>query len=236
MPIFSFMRDGKFMNPKRHCLCVALSLAVVAGYAHGADERADRYAKLLAEVDSMAAHNAFVERQLASQQADARALEAQLVAIDATAADLGPLLVRMHQSMKDFVARDLPFKDPVSDRQQRIERLDQLMANPAATLSERYRRLIEAYQVELDYGRTLESYPGKLDDGREVDFIRVGRITLLYRTVDGAEVGYWDKSQSQWVVDDSYRASISEALRIAKKELAPDLIEVPVPAPEEVGS
>ncbi len=55
--------------------------------------------------------------------------------------------------------------------------------------AERYRRLLEAYQIELDYGRTMISYKGKLEDGREADFVRVGRVSLLYRTADGEEVG-----------------------------------------------
>lgn len=229
-------RDGKYMKYKRHFRFVALSLAIVAGNALADDAAADRYATLLADAESLSAHNDFVHRQLSSQQSEAAAIEAQLAAIDSTAADLAPLLVRMHQALKTFVASDLPFKDPVSDRQQRLARLDELMANPTATLSERYRRLLEAYQIELDYGRTLETYKGKLEDGREADFVRVGRITLLYRTDDGKEVGYWNKDEQQWVVDDDYKAAVAEALRIATKELAPDLIEVPVPAPQEVGS
>ncbi|MFA5494064.1 MAG: DUF3450 domain-containing protein [Porticoccaceae bacterium] len=229
-----FMRDGKIMQYKRHLRFLALGLAVVSGSALAADQAAERYARLLADSESIAAHNEFVQRQLASQEGQVEHIEEQLAAIDATAAELGPLLVRMHETLKEFVARDLPFSDPVSDREKRMARLDELMTNESVSLSERYRRLIEAYQVELDYGRTLETYRGKLDDGREADFVRVGRITLLYRTDDGEEVGYWSKFENQWVVDKSYRSAVTEAMRIAKKELAPDLIRVPVPAPQEV--
>ncbi|MBP9035583.1 MAG: DUF3450 family protein, partial [Pseudomonadales bacterium] len=72
--------------------------------------------------------------------------------------------------------------------------------------------------------------------GREAEFVRVGRVSLLYRTVDGSEAGYWDAAQKQWVIDGDYSGAILEALRISRKELAPDLIEVPVPAPQEVRS
>jgi len=100
--------------------------------------------------------------------------------------------------------------------------------------AERYRRLLEAYQIELDYGRTMISYKGKLEDGREADFVRVGRVSLLYRTADGEEAGYWDAQQKQWVVANEYNKAVEIAVLIATKESAPDLITVPVPAPQEV--
>jgi hypothetical protein len=95
---------------------------------------------------------------------------------------------------------------------------------------------MEAYQIEMEYGRTMSDYKGTLPDGREAEFVRVGRVSLLYRTVDGAETGYWDAGQKQWVIDNDFSSAVIEALRISRKELAPDLIEVPVPAPQEVRS
>ena len=65
-------------------------------------------------------------------------------------------------------------------------------------LPERFRRIMEAYQVETDYGRTIEAYSGKLArDGkpRTVDFLRAGRVALVYATLDGGETGYWDRAR-----------------------------------------
>ena len=76
--------------------------------------------------------------------------------------------------------------------------------------AERYRRLLEAYQIELDYGQTMVSYKGKLEDGREADFVRVGRVSLLYRTADGEESGYWDAEQKKWVVANEYNKAIED--------------------------
>ena len=75
-----------------------------------------------------------------------------------------------------------------------------MMSRADVTISEKYRRILEAYQVELDYGRTLEAYEGKLgsgDDARTVQFLRVGRVALLYQTLDGKETGYWDARQEE---------------------------------------
>jgi hypothetical protein len=54
----------------------------------------------------------------------------------------------------------------------------------------------------------------------------------MYRTMDGDESGYWDNQQKMWIAAPEYGAAIEEALEIAKQVGAPDLITVPVPAPQ----
>jgi hypothetical protein len=106
-----------------------------------------------------------------------------------------------------------------------------MMDRPDVTDSEKYRRILEAYEIENEYGRTVEAYRGPLADGRIVDFLRIGRIALLYQSADGEESAAWDASQTAFVaLDSSYRSSIKEGLRIARKQARPDLIRVPLPA------
>jgi hypothetical protein len=78
------------------------------------------------------------------------------------------------------------------------------------------------------------AYKGQLEDGRDADFLRLGRVSMVYRTVDGEEAGYWDAEQKAWVVDSDLAKAIHEAVQIATKEIAPDLVILPVPAPREV--
>ena len=245
-----------------------------------------RYAKLLADSESLARYNNQLTRQLDSQQEQVLLLEQQSTEMDVTAAQVPPLIRKMFESLEAFLASDLPFLDPTQagpdSRQERLARLRELMAEgndssadqesasntdeesasntdqervsntdedsasiadkeralneekERALNAERYRRLLEAYQIELDYGRTMISYKGKLEDGRETDFVRVGRVSLLYRTADGEEAGYWDAQQKKWVVANEYNKAVEIAVLIATKESAPDLITVPVPAPQEV--
>ena len=216
-------------------LALALALGVGCGLA-AAEDAGARYARLVADAESIAAFNALIQRQIGSQESELAELQAQLATLDTTGAEFGPLLERMFASLEQFVAADVPFIDPVSDRKARIERLRELMTTEGTSPAERFRRLMEAYQIEMEYGRTMSDYKGSLPDGREAEFVRVGRVSLLYRTVDGSEAGYWDAAQKQWVIDGDYSGAILEALRISRKELAPDLIEVPVPAPQEVRS
>ena len=216
-------------------LALALALAAGGGLAV-AEDGAARYARLMADAESITAHNELIQRQIGSQESELEELQAQLGSLDATSAEFDPLLERMFASLEQFVAGDVPFIDPVSDRKARIERLRELMTTEGTSPSERFRRLLEAYQIEMEYGRTMSDYKAALPDGREAEFVRVGRVSLMYRTVDGEETGYWDAGQKQWVIDNDYSGAVLKALRMSRKVVAPDLIEVPVPAPQEVRS
>jgi hypothetical protein len=102
-------------------------------------------------------------------------------------------------------------------------------------VAEKYRRLVEAYQIENEYGRTIESYRAELQIGdgalRTVDFLRFGRVVLIYTTLDSSESGVWDADGNKWVeLPGSYRAAVRQGLRIARQQSAPDLIVLPVQA------
>lgn len=207
---------------------VALGLAGAASLA-AAQDASTRYAQLLSHADITARYNVTIEQQLRSQEAEIATLESQIAGLDATAADLQPMLEKMFSELEAFVTADVPFL--ASERKARIDRLRELMSQVDASAGEKFRRLLEAYAIEMEYGRTMESYKGMVGD-REAEFVRLGRVSLMYRTVDGLESGYWDNQQKTWVPDPDDAGAIEDALSIAKQEGAPDLITVPVPAPQ----
>ena len=69
---------------------------------------------------------------------------------------------------------------------------------------------------------------------RDVNFLRVGRIALLYQTTDTEISGAWDQASRSWVPLErgEYRNAIMKGLRIARKEASIDLMNLPVAAPE----
>lgn len=219
-------------------LVAGVALLASSALVFAAQSAGDRYAEMLGDADSLARYNAQLEKQLKSQEQQIALIAQQVVDIDVTAASVGPLVQRMFDAMVAFIATDLPFIDPTQagpdSRKARIDKIRELMADETVLMSEKYRRLIEAYQIELEYGRTMVSYKGKLDDGRDADFVRVGRVSLMYRTADGEEAGYWDAEQKAWVVNNDFSKAIEKAVQVATKETAPDLVTLPVPAPKEV--
>ena len=200
-------------------------------------DAASKYAQAVAESESMEKYNKQLAGQVADQQKEMTSIEKQLVDIETTNREVQPLMQQMVDTLARFVELDVPFL--LQERTDRVQSLKDLMPRADVAISEKYRRIIEAYQIELEYGRTLETYAGVLDDGggeRTVDFVRLGRVSLMYQTLDGAETGYWNAQEKKWVVDNNYAHAVAEARRVAKKDGAPDLLKIPVPAPQEVRS
>jgi predicted 3-demethylubiquinone-9 3-methyltransferase (glyoxalase superfamily) len=224
----SHSKNNTFPAHARRGLLLA-GLYAVAGAA-AAQDAGERYAQTLRDAEVAQRHNTYIEQQMRSQEGEIAAIEQQIAGLEATALDVQPLVQRMFDDLERFVAADVPFLQ--TERAARMERLRTLMSQVEAPVSEKFRRLLEAYQIEMEYGRTMDSYRQPLPDGREADFVRLGRISLMYRTVEGDESGYWDNEQKMWVADPDHARAIEEALGIAKDEQAPDLITVPVPAPQ----
>lgn len=195
------------------------------------------YRKAIADRESYDAYARQLEVQVKSQGEEIAAIQQQLLEIETTSREISPLLPKMLDTLDQFVALDVPFLK--EERTKRVAGLRAMMDRADVTLAEKYRRILEAYQVEMDYGRTIETYEGAIGEGdgaRTVQFLRVGRVTLLYQTLDGQETGYWDLQQRQWVVDPRYAHSFKQGVAVAKKAKAPEMLLVPVPAPKEATS
>jgi hypothetical protein len=200
-------------------------------------DAASRYASAVADAESLEKYNSQLDKQVKAQRDEVSSIETQLLEIETTSREVQPLMQRMVDTLQKFVSLDTPFL--LAERTSRVQTLQDIMPRADVTISEKYRRIIEAYQIELEYGRTLESYDGLLgsgQDARTVSFVRLGRVALLYQTLDGTETGYWDADKKDWVVDNSYAAAVAEARRVAKKDGPPNLLTVPVPAPKEARS
>jgi len=200
-------------------------------------EMVAKYRQALTDAESFKRYSEQLQVQVNAQQDELGSIERQLAEIESTSRDVLPMMQRMVDTLEKFVALDVPFLP--DERGKRVATLKEIMNRSDVPISEKYRRILEAYQIEMEYGRTLDAYPGKMGEGsdeRTVEFVRVGRVTLIYQTLDGKETGYWDQDQRKWVRDDSYRSAVRAALAVTKKEGAPDLLTVPVPAPKEVRS
>lgn len=188
------------------------------------------YRQLNSEAQSLKSYNDQMARTVASQRDELSSMQDQLAQIDTTSKEVLPMMVRMLDTLDEFVKLDMPFL--MDEREERIAKLRDMMSSADVTISEKYRRIVEAYQIEMEYGRTIESYEGKVND-KSVDFLRIGRIALMYQTSDGSETGYWNKDQKAYIVDNDYKDAVKKGLKIAKKQAAPDLLIVPVHAPQE---
>jgi len=200
-----------------------------------AREMLNEYRQTMSQIGDLEAYNQQLERLVATQNVEMADYERRFEDIEVTKRQILPLILRMLEVLEEFVSVDTPFLP--EEREMRIEQLNELMGRPDVPTSEKYRRVTEAYQIELEYGHNIEGYEGEIEvdgDTRTVAFLRYGRLGLYYMTLDGQEIGFWDKSQDRWVkLGNEYRQSVDRAMRIARKQLPPDLTRLPVPAPED---
>ena len=168
-----------------------------------------------------------LEELAGGQEAERDSLQRQLAEVDRTERELLPLMLRMTQGLESIVAEDLPFLQ--QERRDRIAGIKRLMADPSATNPDRFKRILEAYQIEAEYGRTLGAERTQVEN-RSVDVLRVGRTALYYLSIDGREAGWWNAAQKRWdKLDGGEITQVRRGLRMARETLAPDLLRLPVP-------
>ena len=195
-----------------------------------------QYAAIMKEIDGLEVYNALLLKQIDSQNQEMVDLNDSIDRVAVIERQVTPLMLKMIDALDQFVELDMPFL--LEERRQRVAFLRTILERSDVTVAEKFRRLLEAYEIENDYGRTIESYKGSLDvDGasREVDFLRIGRTALLYQTIDAEIFGMWDKQQGTWVsLPAEYRSQIRNGIRMAHKQVAPNLLTLPITAPEVV--
>ena len=196
----------------------------------------DEYRSRFRERETLREYNDHLEKMIARQETAIGAAEGRLKEAGLTPNDIVPLMARMLETLKQAIALDPPFLR--EERAARVTQLGDMLDDPGVAIGEKYRRILEAYFAEADYGRSVETYQGELpvaDSRTTVDFLRVGRVALLYRTLDGASAGFWDKTSRSWKpLPAEYAGSFEHGLRLARKQSAPELLKIPVPAPESL--
>lgn len=200
-----------------------------------AEETSDlltEYRTLLRQIESLKTYNAQLERVTENQRKEMESIEEQLTELEDTNRDVVPLMIEMVDMLDRLVRNDIPFL--IEERRQRVNELQAMLDQADVTTSEKYRKIMEAYTVEMGYGRDVYSYRGELPgSGRTVNFLHVGRTLLFYQTLDGETSGWWNRQAEEFEeIPSSYDYPLSQGIRIAQRQVAPDLIKLPVPGPE----
>ena len=195
----------------------------------------DRYRAALKEIDGLKIYNQLLELQIENQARVKVDLEQSILVASQINRKIVPVMTQMIDSLDQFVQLDVPFL--MQERTERVNFHKELMQREDVTVAEKFRKVTEAYQIENDYGKTIETYKDTLEvDGKtlELDFLRIGRVSFLYQSVAGAVSGVWDQKTRSWVAAADNRNGIKAGLKIAKKQVAPDLVILPVDSAEAI--
>jgi hypothetical protein len=200
----------------------------------GADPVAE-YDALWKEIDGLAVYNALLQRQIQAQQQQIIDLQAAIAGVPEVERQLPPLLLEMVAGLDAFVRLDIPFL--TAEREERVAELQLLVERSDVSDAEKFRRILEAWQIETEYGSGFSVTTEQLQINgapRGGDVLRGGGLARWYRTTDeGAISGAGDPRGEEWVARGSEpRSSIGRALRMARNQIAPDLVLLPM-APAE---
>ena len=193
----------------------------------------DQYRAINKEIDGLKVYNRLMTAQVESQAATLEDIALSMDQVDVINRQIFPLMERMIDGLEQSIALDLPFL--MEERSKRVTDLKGIMERSDVSVAEKFRKVMEAYQIENDYGTSSEFYTESLTiDGatRSFNVLRIGRLGLYFQSDDTKITGRWDDTSRQWVIDDSARNEVRKGLRMARQLIAPELINIPVPAPE----
>ena len=205
----------------------------ISNLSNQTQELLGEYRLVLQQIDRLIAYNEYVERLITDQEFQIKDINQQLIDFAIIERGIVPLMLESIDTLDKFIDLDIPFL--LDERKQRIARLRIIMDQSDITVSEKYRQIMDAYQIETSYGSDIEAYIGFLEidgENRQVDFLRIGRTSLTYQTPDQEETGFWNKELQEWEdLPRKYTDYVKQGLKIAKKQVTPDLIELPIEAP-----
>ncbi|MGF1793815.1 DUF3450 domain-containing protein [Photobacterium profundum] len=187
--------------------------------------------QLQEEVKNLAVYHDHLARLVDNQNQESASLNQQIQGIKETRQGVVPLMYNMIEGLKTIVAQDKPIKH--QQRLARIAKLELMMGKADISDAEKYRRILETYQIEMDYGTKLGVYQGQIalsdQQSIEADLLHLGRVSLVARSLDGTHYWAWNEQQRQWQeLSNSDSSSIDKAFAIASKQTSPSLITLPV--------
>jgi len=214
----------------------AVDSAAIAKPVRSGGSVDENFARELKLVEGLKVYNKQLAEQLKAQSKAKSEMRASITKAKDMQPQVVPLLKKMLSALEQFVKADLPFHK--EDRMASIAELKALMLNTEASNSDRFRNIMDIYTVETEYGNNTEAYAGTVDiEGTEtpVDMLRIGRLGLFWQTKDQKQSGQWDKATGAWVVlPDSANRNIRKAIKVAAKTVAPEMLSLPISAPEGV--
>ncbi len=221
--------DSAMSAAKASTAASAASQQRVANLDDEADQMIREYRAVLQQKDNIAL---FVDQQdiyLQSQVSEIQSLNRQLDTVEQIKQGMVPMMLEMTAKIEDSIKADVPFN--LKERLDRVNTVKAVLGDPDISPVEQYRQVLNIYKVEVSYGQGIDSYEGAHPSkpGNVVNFIRFGRVALVYMTKDEGEIGRYNMETKSWDILSGDKAiEMRQAIRLAKGEAAPTMVTVPV--------
>ncbi len=200
-----------------------------------ASELITKFRTVNKQIDGLRVYNAQMDKQLNAQNAALAELNDAIANVTVIQREIPPLIIRMLDGMEQFIKLDAPYKQEL-----RLERVESQRANldsAKITVAEKFRQVVELYNIEAEYARKVDSYPATINvegQDRDVQILAVGRVALMFQNADRTLTGAWDRSAKKWTVlpAGEYSETVYNGIRMAQKKVSNGILTLPVNAPE----
>jgi len=197
----------------------------------------DDYRAINKEIDGLKVYNRLMTAQTNGQTATLDDIALSMEQVDVINRQIFPLMERMIDGIEQSVSLDIPFL--MAERTKRVNDLKNIMERSDVSVAEKFRKVMEAYQIESDYGTSSDIYKAELTiDGavREYNILKVGRVGLYFQSDDANITGWWNAELGAYeLLGSEYRNEIRKGIRVARQLIAPELILLPMPVSKPVG-
>ena len=194
------------------------------------------YKTVSKQIEGLKVYNAQMRFQIQRQEDRLKEIDRTLKEAQIMQRQIPPFTRRMLAGIEKSIELDLPFH--LAERKERIAFAKAALDNPTVSPAEGLRQVLEAFNVEAEYGRKIDSYKDSIViDGelREGNILRVGRLAMVFQTADENETHAWNNAARSWEeLDNSYRNPTRKGIRIANKLATVDLMELPLQPAKEV--
>jgi len=209
------------------------SQARVDGLSAVTQQQLKQYRLFQKKIEGLKTYNNLLTEQVENQHVLIDKYEKSVAEVASIERQMMPLVVKMVKSLDDFIELDMPFH--MTERRDRLDLIKENLVAADINIAEKFRQIIQAYQIENEYGRKIDSYQdiAVIDSiGYEVNVLRVGRIALVCQSKDTTVTAAWDNEQKQWRKLDSgiYRQAVRDGLKMANKQAPIGMLTLPIVA------
>ena len=134
----------------------AVSQTRVDALSDDTDELYSEYKQIVRQTDELRVYNGKMLELIRSQEEEMASLHEQISRAALVGRQVTPLMLKMIEAIDRFVQLDVPFN--LEERTKRVADLRILMTRADVSDAEKYRVIMEAYQIENEFGRTIEAY------------------------------------------------------------------------------
>lgn len=187
--------------------------------------------QLNTEISNLKIYKDHLSKLTANQNEELASLNQQTDSIKETKQGLIPLMYQMIDGLTHLIEDDKPILR--ERRLARVESLKALMGQADVADAEKYRQILETYQIELAYGSKMATYETTIhptsSQSIAVEALYIGKVVFIARSLDSEHFWTWDVKQQRWLDgDDALIEQVNAAYQLANKKITPQLLTLPV--------